>query len=101
MREKTAVSTAMTTAIPGMNEEVMLCRCGGEGGGSGGGATGFVTTTAVVLSASEKLRKKRERREKRTGKEEEEEAAMGKGFWLEEKVFRLKNGFVFSFCLSA
>lgn len=47
MREKIAVRTAMTTAIPGIKEEVKLCCGGGEGGGSGGGVSEFVMTTAV------------------------------------------------------
>ena len=47
MREKNAVRTAITTAIPGMREEVKLCRGGGEGGGSGGGVSEVVITTAV------------------------------------------------------
>jgi hypothetical protein len=47
VREKNAVRTAITTAIPGMREEVKLCRGGGEGGGSGGGVSEVVITTAV------------------------------------------------------
>lgn len=76
MREKNAVSTAITTAIPGMKEEVKVCRGGGEGGGSGGGVSEFVITTAVWLSASETLRKG-EIIENRTSEEEED---MSKGF---------------------